>query len=90
MKDEVYAWEIAQSVKDNNISNYYPFKCSICNEIYGYYFLDGRVIFDGACGCGGSIFDERETDYEEIANIYNRNKDEDLRKEFLEYFKLEV
>ena len=89
MKDEVYAWEIAQSVKDNNISNYYPFRCSICNEIYGYYFTDNKIIFDGACGCG-FIFGERETDYEEIANIYNRNKDEDLRKEFLEYFKLEV
>lgn len=87
MKDILYAHEIEESVKKNNIHYWYPFKCSICNEGYGYYFNNGIVTFDGACGCG-SVFGERQATFQEVADLYNKNKNQQFRQEILDYFKL--
>ena len=88
MKDILYGHEIEDSVKRNNISHWFPFRCSICDCEYGFYFINGKVIFDGACDCT-AIFGERLTDFQEVADIYNNNVgDEQFRQEFLEYFKL--
>ena len=88
MKDILYGYEIEESVKKNNIHHFFPFDCSICGEKYGYYFNNGVVSFDGSCGCS-SAFGERITDFQEVADLYNKNKHNDqFRLEFLKYFKL--
>ena len=89
MVEKIYDFEIEGAVKKNNI-HYWEFsKCSICGEGYGFYFNGDEVTFNGACGCG-SIFGERQASYQEIADIYNRNKNDEFRRQFLEYFKLNV
>ena len=85
MKDILYDYEVEEAVNENNITCWFPFKCSICGETYGFYFNCGQVTFNGACGCC-SIFGDRVTNYQEIANIYNSNKSEEFRKEMLSYF----
>ena len=87
MKDILYAHEIEESVKKNNITHWFPFRCYICNEQYGFYFENGIVTFDGACSCN-AIFGPRQTTFQEIAEIYNKNINENFRKEILEYFKI--
>ena len=88
MKDILYGYEIEESVKNNNIHHFFPFDCSICGEKYGYYFNNGVVTFDGACGCG-AVFGERISNYQEIADLYNNNiENEEFRQMFLDYFKL--
>ena len=89
MKDEIYDWEIEKVVKENNINHWFPRECCICGEPYGYYFKNEKVVFNGACGCG-SIFGDRLASFEEIANLYNKNKNKEFREEFLNYFKIEV
>ena len=88
MKDFITALEIRQSVKDNNISHYFPFDCSICGCKYGYYFNDDNVMFSGKCDCTLTDFGDRRASYEEIALLYNRNKSEKLRQDILDYFKI--
>jgi len=88
MKNILYAKDIEKSVKKNNITYWQPYSCSICNVKYGYYFRDGQVFFDGACGCGGSIFGERLTSYQEVANLYNINSNKDFKQAMLDYFKI--
>ena len=88
MKDILYDYEVEEAVNENNITYWFPFKCSICGESYGFYFSYGRVVFNGSCGCS-SAFGERLTDYQEIADIYNNNKsDKKFRKELLSYFNI--
>lgn len=79
--------DIKNAVLKNNITVWYPYRCSICNEPYGYYFYNGIVTFNGSCGCS-SAFGERLSSYDEVAEIYNMNTDEQFRKEMLEYFKM--
>lgn len=79
--------DIRSAVLQNKIHFWYPFKCSICGCGYGFYFNNDIVTFDGACGCG-SIFGERLASYQEIAEIYNSNKNEKFRLEMLKHFKL--
>lgn len=88
MKNILYSEDIKKAVELNNIHFWYPFDCSICGESYGYYFHNGIVTFDGACGCG-SIFGERLSSYQEIADLYNNNiENDEFRQRFLDYFKL--
>lgn len=78
---------IRESVEKNNIT-YWPFhECSICGEMVGFYFYMGKVIWDGSCACS-SRFGPRETNYSEIVNIYNENKSDDFRNNFLKFFKI--
>ena len=35
--------DIKNAVLKNNITAWYPFRCSICDEPYGYYFYNGIV-----------------------------------------------
>lgn len=79
--------DIKNAVLKNNIIVWYPYRCSICNEPYGYYFYNGIVTFNGSCGCS-SAFGERLSSYDKVAEIYNMNTDEQFRKEMLEYFKM--
>ena len=87
MPEYLYSNDIKSAIIKNNIHYWYPFECSICGCSYGFYFENGNVIFNGACDCG-SIFGERLASYQEIADIYNNNKDEQFRLEMLKYFKL--
>lgn len=80
--------DIKNAVLKNNITAWYPYRCSICDEPYGYYFYNGIVTFDGACGCG-TIFGERLSSYDEIVKLYNDNKNNKFGEEILEYFKLD-
>ena len=80
--------DIKNAILKNNITVWYPYRCSICNELYGYYFYNGIVTFDSSCGCS-SAFGERLSSYDKVAEIYNINTDEQFRKEMLEYFKIQ-
>ena len=88
MKDYIAAFEIRQSVKDNNLNHFFPFDCSICGCKYGYYFNNDNVIFNGNCDCTIIGFGDRQASYEEIAQLYNRNKNEKFRQYILDYFKI--
>lgn len=88
MRNILYAKDIEKSVKKNKITQWQPFSCSICNAKYGYYFIDDKVFFDGTCDCGGSIFGEKLSSYQEIATLYNINSNKDFKQGILDYFKI--
>ena len=46
------------------------------------------VLQNGACGCG-SIFGERQVTFQEVADVYNKNKDPQFRQEILDYFRIQ-
>ena len=87
MKDILNPEEIKESVIKNKIDFWYPFSCSICGREYGYYFNGDKVLFNGACDCS-CIFGKRFASYQDIADLYNINKNEKFRQEILNYFKL--
>ena len=87
MKDILYADDVKKAVNKNHISYWEFSKCSLGGVGYGFYFNDDQVIFDGSCGCC-SLNDERLTNYQEIADIYNRNKDIDFRERFINFFEI--
>lgn len=88
MNDVIYAHQIESAVKENRINKWYPFSCSICGREYGYHFYNGIVVFNGACDCS-SGFGSRQTTFNEIIEIYENNKDNDIFKnKFLNYFNI--
>lgn len=78
--------EVKQSVINNHITHWFPFKCSICGCDYGYFFESENVIFNGACDCC-NLHDTRFETYDSLVDLYNNGTDE-FKKEFKQYFKL--
>ena len=82
----ITAEKLKRSIISNNISHWFPFKCSICGCKYGYYFELGNVIFDGACDCCNLNSTRFET-YDTLIDLYNNGND-NFKKQFIQYFKL--
>lgn len=87
MREYITEKEIEESVHKNNITYWFPFRCAICNQPYGYYFYNNSMTFDSSCDCY-SINGEQPSSYSKIVELYEMNKNNDFGKDILKYFKL--
>lgn len=74
------AEDFKNAVEKNNIREYFPRRCSICSEYFGYVFKDEKIYFDSNCGC--FFYKDSacvETTWYDLSTLYNRNLD---NKEF--------
>ena len=81
MKEFITEKEIKEAIHKNKITHWFPFKCSICNQPYGYYFYDDFMTFDSSCDCC-SINGEQLSSYSKIVELYEMNKNNNFGKSF--------
>lgn len=81
--------QIRESVIKNNIDCFPIHDCAICGCTVGYRFFHYpcEVIFDSTCGCS-SYQNLNPREWEDVAEHINIQTNEDIAKEYMEYFKI--
>lgn len=79
--------QFKEKVEELNLRHWNIHDCSICGYPCGYIFREGQVLYDTGCDCswGG----ERPSDYQDIANHYNMQPNEEYIKKMNEFWHFE-
>lgn len=72
------AKEFKEQATKNNIKEWRIHDCSICGYPCGYIFEEDRVLYDSGCDC--SYGGESLRDWDDVAEHYNMQTNEDVIK----------
>lgn len=75
----------------HNIASWLFRTCSICGEPIGYYFFQDpytEVIFDNCCICSQQSVSYKSS-WEDVAKLYNAQTNEEVIKEFNNFWKFD-
>jgi len=81
------AADFQQQVKEKNITSWILRHCSMCDAPLSFLFDGDDVYYDSGCDCVTYITIPQERSYQDLANLYNQNiENEGWIKEINEFF----